>query len=63
MRVAPTFMRFGSFEIFLDKELGMGREGPSVGLQDQMMPGMLDYLIKNFYPDIQAKYGDSASAF
>ena len=23
---------------------------------------MLDYLIKNFYPDIQARYGDSASA-
>jgi uncharacterized protein YdiU (UPF0061 family) len=31
MRVAPTFIRFGSFEIF--KEEDEGRIGPSVGLK------------------------------
>jgi serine/tyrosine/threonine adenylyltransferase len=33
MRVAPTFMRFGSFEIFLPFNQATGRTGPSFGLQ------------------------------
>lgn len=37
MRVAPTFLRFGSFEIFLKKDPETDREGPSVGLKDRMM--------------------------
>lgn len=34
MRVAPTFLRFGSFEIFLREDALTKREGPSVGLKD-----------------------------
>ena len=43
MRVAPTFIRFGSFEIF--KEEDEGRIGPSAGLKQEMAPKMLDYLL------------------
>ena len=34
LRVAPTFMRFGSFEIFLPQDLRTQRAGPSVGMKD-----------------------------
>ena len=49
LRVAPTFMRFGSFEIFLPRDETTGRAGPSLGLKEEMMPKMLDYVIDNFY--------------
>ena len=52
MRVAPTFFRFGSFEIFLSEDALTKRSGPSEGLKEQMMQPMLDYLINNFYPAI-----------
>ncbi len=38
LRLAPTFFRFGSFEIFKEKDKYSGRVAPSVGLKDQMMP-------------------------
>ena len=58
MRVAPTFMRFGSFEIFHPKDNYTGRAGPSPspGMQKEMMPNMLNYVIKNFYPKIDAEF-------
>ena len=56
MRIAPTFLRFGSFEIFLKKDPTTDREGPSVGLKDRMMQQMLDYLIKNFYSEVQESF-------
>jgi hypothetical protein len=31
LRLSPTFMRFGSFEIFKPRDAMTGREGPSVG--------------------------------
>ena len=34
MRVAPTFMRFGSFEVFKDRDPYTGGIGPSTGLKD-----------------------------
>lgn len=51
-------MRFGSFEIFLPKDEKTGRSGPSLGLKHQMMPTMLDYVVKNFYPNISDKFKD-----
>lgn len=59
MRVAPTFMRFGSFEIFKDKDQYTGLSGPSVGLKAEMLPKMLDYLLKFQFKDISAKFGGS----
>jgi serine/tyrosine/threonine adenylyltransferase len=52
MRVAPTFMRFGSFEIFMNIDPYTKRQGPSFGLKQEMMGDMLDYLMQNFYPKI-----------
>jgi serine/tyrosine/threonine adenylyltransferase len=52
LRVAPTFMRFGSFEIFLNIDPYTRRKGPSFGMKQEMLPDMLDYLLENFYPSI-----------
>uniref|UniRef100_A0A0B7A2E6 Selenoprotein O n=1 Tax=Arion vulgaris TaxID=1028688 RepID=A0A0B7A2E6_9EUPU len=51
LRIAPTFLRFGSFEIFKPTDSETGRAGPSVGRKD-MLNTMLDYTIQNFYPVI-----------
>lgn len=60
LRVAPTFLRFGSFEIFKPVDEFTGRQGPSVNRNDIRIQ-MLDYVIGTFYPDIQEKYaGDNA---
>ena len=46
----------------LDQSLA-GRVGPSHGLQDQMLPVMLDHTIRTFFPDIwQARAGDTLQA-
>ncbi|KAM5171107.1 protein adenylyltransferase SelO, mitochondrial [Mantella aurantiaca] len=55
LRVAPTFLRFGSFEIFKPVDEFTGRQGPSVDRNDIRIQ-MLDYVIGTFYPDIQDKY-------
>ena len=55
MRLAPSFFRFGSFEIFKEKDRYSGSKGPSYGMKEQMMPSMLDFLIKNYYPEIYNK--------
>lgn len=54
-RIAPTFLRFGSFEIFKPEDEQTGRSGPSVG-QNDILKAMLDYTLTNFYPDIKEKY-------
>jgi len=58
MRVAPTFMRFGSFEIFHPLDFYTCRPGPSAGMKKDMAPAMLNYLVKNFFPDINASLGN-----
>ena len=63
MRVAPTFLRFGSFEIFLPTDSQTGRPGSSNGLKDQMMPPMLDYIIENFYQEINAAFNSQEERY
>uniref|UniRef100_K9IKY1 Selenoprotein O n=1 Tax=Desmodus rotundus TaxID=9430 RepID=K9IKY1_DESRO len=59
LRIAPTFLRFGSFEIFKPEDEDTGRAGPSVGRNDIRVQ-MLDYAISTFYPEIQATHaGDT----
>uniref|UniRef100_A0A8C5Z1T9 Selenoprotein O n=1 Tax=Marmota marmota marmota TaxID=9994 RepID=A0A8C5Z1T9_MARMA len=55
LRMAPTFIRFGSFEIFKPADEHTGRAGPSVGRNDIRVQ-MLDYVIGSFYPEIQAAH-------
>uniref|UniRef100_A0A250Y3Z4 Selenoprotein O n=2 Tax=Castor canadensis TaxID=51338 RepID=A0A250Y3Z4_CASCN len=59
LRIAPTFIRFGSFEIFKPTDEHTGRAGPSVGRNDIRVQ-MLDYVISSFYPEIQATHASNS---
>ena len=48
-RLAHTFFRFGSFEIFVATN---SQQGPSLGLDAQMLPQMLNFIIHYYYPEI-----------
>ncbi|XP_055336014.1 protein adenylyltransferase SelO, mitochondrial-like [Paramacrobiotus metropolitanus] len=50
-RIAPTFIRFGSFEIFKGTDRETGRKGPSNNRPD-LLPQLADYVIQTFYPKI-----------
>uniref|UniRef100_A0A8C6VL69 Selenoprotein O n=1 Tax=Naja naja TaxID=35670 RepID=A0A8C6VL69_NAJNA len=58
LRIAPTFIRFGSFEIFKSADDFTGRKGPSVDRNDIRIQ-MLDYVISTFYPDILQTHPDN----
>ncbi|KAK7478685.1 hypothetical protein BaRGS_00030070 [Batillaria attramentaria] len=51
LRIAETFLRFGSFEIFKPTDEESGRTGPSVGRTD-ILKQLLDYTVSTFYPEI-----------
>ncbi|XP_028815141.1 selenoprotein O1 isoform X2 [Denticeps clupeoides] len=57
LRIAPTFIRFGSFEIFKKADELTGRQGPSYGC-DHIRTQMLDYVIETFFPEIQQNHND-----
>ncbi|KAJ8374107.1 hypothetical protein SKAU_G00046870 [Synaphobranchus kaupii] len=59
LRIAPSFIRFGSFEIFKPMDELTGRQGPSVGRND-IRTQLLDYVIETFYPEIQQNHADRA---
>ncbi|CAN0540461.1 unnamed protein product, partial [Ectocarpus sp. 8 AP-2014] len=52
-RLAPTFLRFGSFEIFKPRDPRTGRDGPSAG-NDALRLQMLEYAIGRFFPGAAA---------
>ncbi|KAM6895251.1 selenoprotein O2 [Xenentodon cancila] len=58
LRLAPSFIRFGSFEIFLGRDDFSGLEGPSARRHD-IRAQLLDYVIETFYPGIQQAHGSS----
>lgn len=51
LRIAPTFLRFGSFEIFREEDSLTGRSGPSAGNKELLIQ-LLEYSIKTYYPEI-----------
>ncbi|KAL6062432.1 Selenoprotein O [Balamuthia mandrillaris] len=55
LRIAPTFLRFGSFEIFKGTDEYTGRTGPSEGNKAILLQ-LLHYTIRTFYPEIWSKY-------
>ncbi|KAK1887443.1 Protein adenylyltransferase SelO-1 mitochondrial [Dissostichus eleginoides] len=57
LRIAPTFLRFGSFEIFKQADESTGRQGPSYG-RHEIRSQMMDYVIEMFYPEIQRNHPD-----
>uniref|UniRef100_T1JEC3 Selenoprotein O n=1 Tax=Strigamia maritima TaxID=126957 RepID=T1JEC3_STRMM len=54
-RIAPTFLRFGSFEICLPKSSEYAKCGPSVG-ENEILLQLLEYTIKNYFPQIQVEF-------
>lgn len=54
-RIAQTFIRFGSFEIFKTLDPMTGRKGPSVGRID-ILKTLINYVISTFYPEIEEQY-------
>ncbi|KAM7284912.1 protein adenylyltransferase SelO, mitochondrial [Ixodes scapularis] len=57
LRIAPTFLRFGSFEIFKTLDQFTGRVGPSVGRKDILIQ-LLDYSVETFFPKIYLEHGN-----
>ncbi|XP_060100776.1 protein adenylyltransferase SelO, mitochondrial [Heteronotia binoei] len=57
LRIAPTFIRFGSFEIFKPPDEFTGRKGPSVN-KNEIRIQMLDYVISTFYSEILQAHSD-----
>ncbi|KAG8005781.1 Selenoprotein O [Nibea albiflora] len=57
LRLAPSFIRFGSFEIFLGRDDFSGLQGPSAGRHD-IRAQLLDYVIETFYPCIQKAHSN-----
>ncbi|CAH0475521.1 unnamed protein product [Peronospora belbahrii] len=54
-RIAKSFLRFGSFEIFMKRHKPFtGLAGPSADVEnkDEMMRQMLDFTIKQYFPGI-----------
>ncbi|PNH04070.1 Selenoprotein O [Tetrabaena socialis] len=62
-RIAPTFLRFGSFEIFKPTDSATGRRGPSAGQEALLLPAMLHHTIRTYFPHIWAQHdGDAIAA-
>ncbi|KAK9842567.1 hypothetical protein WJX81_006471 [Elliptochloris bilobata] len=62
-RIAPSFLRFGSFEICKPVDPTTGRGGPSHGLETELLPRMLDHTIRSYFPDIwRAHLGSTLQA-
>ncbi len=51
LRIAPTFFRFGSFEIFLPVDRQTGGRGPSYG-NNELLIKMLDYVSNTFFGNV-----------
>jgi uncharacterized protein YdiU (UPF0061 family) len=56
-RIAPTFLRFGTFEIFKASDPQTGRAGPSAGLEGEMLPQMVAFTIRSYFPAIWEQHG------
>ncbi|GLI65597.1 hypothetical protein VaNZ11_009173 [Volvox africanus] len=62
-RIAPTFLRFGSFEIFKPVDSFTGRRGSSAGFETTMLPTLLHHTIRTYFPSIWASHdGDAIAA-
>jgi uncharacterized protein YdiU (UPF0061 family) len=55
LRIAPSFLRFGSFQIANAEDETTGRAGPSKG-QHEIVKTLTDYTIRIHYPEIWSKF-------
>ena len=63
-RLAESFIRFGSFEIFKPTDPYTGRAGSSANISNkvEMLHTMLRYVIETFYPTIYEQYSSTDTA-
>jgi hypothetical protein len=54
-RIAPTFLRFGSFEIVKPTDSTTGRAGPSAG-RKPILQALLNHTVNSYYPHLKQKY-------
>jgi uncharacterized protein YdiU (UPF0061 family) len=60
-RIAPTFLRFGSFEVCRTLDPTTGRAGPSVGRID-LLRRLLAFTCRSYFPEIYAAHPTRAPA-
>ena len=60
-RIAKSFLRFGSFEIFKGQDSQTGRSGPSHG-NIPLLCKLVDYVCRFLYPEIHLRYLDGTGA-
>eukprot|EP01087_Luapelamoeba_hula_P011200 TRINITY_DN3014_c0_g1_i1.p1 TRINITY_DN3014_c0_g1~~TRINITY_DN3014_c0_g1_i1.p1 ORF type:complete len:763 (+),score=176.43 TRINITY_DN3014_c0_g1_i1:37-2325(+) len=61
-RIAQTFIRFGSFEIFKATDKQTGRKGPSAG-NIELLITLLNYTIETFYPEIWNAHSSASDRY
>lgn len=61
-RIAPTFLRFGSFQICLPEDSTTGRAGPSTGQDNELLVPLLDHVIQEHYGGLWAHARQRAGA-
>jgi len=59
LRIAPSFLRFGSFEIFKPSDALTGRKGPSVG-NTALLHQLLDFAIAQYFPEVAAAHAPAS---
>lgn len=62
LRIAPTFLRFGSFQIVMPTDRTTGRPGPSPARAD-ILKTLLDYTIKYHYPQLLALHSNDQERY
>lgn len=60
-RIAQTFLRFGSFEIFKSTDSVTGRSGPSEGQVD-LLRKLLAYTCRQYFPEIHTQFSKTGSS-
>jgi len=62
LRLAPTFLRFGSFQVVIAQDPTTGRPGSSTGRAD-ILKSLLDYTIKYHYPTLMALHTEDTERY
>jgi uncharacterized protein YdiU (UPF0061 family) len=62
LRIAPSFLRFGSFEICNNLRM-YGEGGPSLGLEKELIPKLANYLLDYHYKEIKANFTEENRYF
>jgi uncharacterized protein YdiU (UPF0061 family) len=61
-RIAETFLRFGSFEIFRGVDPHTGRGGPSAG-NVELLRRLLDYCVDSYFAHVKADAADRSEQY